>query len=474
MPTCCCVPGCSTRGGLSFPREERIRKLWIRAIRRNDEDITYKHWTPQPFSVVCHKHFREEDFTSETQHGTEPLRRQRKPDAVPSIFPWTKSKWSYGVDERSKRVLARRAKLEKDERENSEMETEMVSDVCNVYEMGNSVEVEDEKSCFSDNDIEISAPVAPVFVDSSSQTAKSPIMCIENFMYDDEGIMFYTGLSSYTDFLHVLYSLGEAAFHLNYIYNQVQNMSIENQLFLTLIKLRQHKPNFELSRLFSISQTTVENIWITWVNFMSRQWRELNFWPDKDLVSFFSPSDFYSKFPSTRVLLDGTEIPVKKPKPPIAQQATFSTYKNRNTVKVLVGSTPGGLISYVSSAYGGSASDRQLVERSPLVSTDLFEPGDSLMADKGFNVQDLFAPKDVSVNIPSFFKKQNRMSGKTVLRDRKISSKRVHIERLIGLGKTYKILKTPLNTTETKLASEILFVCFTLCNFKKCIVPKHA
>ncbi|XP_062587737.1 uncharacterized protein LOC134249389 [Saccostrea cucullata] len=207
---------------------------------------------------------------------------------------------------------------------------------------------------------------------------------------------------------------------------------------------------------------------------MSRQWRELNFWPEKDLVTFFSPSDFYSKFPSTRVLIDGTEIPVKKPKPPIAQQATFSTYKNRNTVKVLVGSTPGGLISYVSPAYGGSASDRQLVERSPLLSADLFEPGDSLMADKGFNVQDLFAPKDVTVNIPSFFKQKNRMSGKTVLRDRKISSKRVHIERLIGLGKTYKILKTPLNTTETKLASEILFVCFTLCNFKKCIVPKHA
>ncbi|XP_062597070.1 multiple epidermal growth factor-like domains protein 10 [Saccostrea cucullata] len=183
---------------------------------------------------------------------TEPLRRQRKPEAVPSIFPWTKSP-SINFDERSKRVVARRAKMEKD---------------------------------------------------SSSQTAKLPIMCIENFMYDDEGIMFYTGLSSYTDFLHVL------------------------------------------------------------------------------------------KFPSTRVLLDGTEIPVKKPKPPIALQATFSTYKNRNTVKVLVGSSPGGLISYVSPAYGGSASDRQLVERSPLLSADLFEPGDSLMADKGFNVQDLFAPKD--------------------------------------------------------------------------------
>lgn len=241
--------------------------------------------------------------------------------------------------------------------------------------------------------------------------------------------MFYTGLASYTDFLHVLYNLGEAAFHLNYIYNQVQNLTIENQLFLTLIKLRQYKTNFELSKLFSVSTTTVENIWLTWINFMSRQWREVNFWPDRDLVNFFAPRDFYSKFPTTRLIIDGTEIAVKKPKPPIAQQTTFSTYKNRNTMKVLVGSTPGGLTSFISPAYGGSASDRQLVERSPLL--NLCEPGDSVMSDKGFNVQDLFASRDVTINITTFFKKQNRMSGNTVLRDRKTSSKRVHIERII-------------------------------------------
>lgn len=94
------------------------------------------------------------------------------------------------------------------------------------------------------------------------------------------------------------------------------------------------------------------------------------------------------------------------------------------------------------------------------------------MSDKGFNVQDVFASRDITINIPTFLKKQNRMSGNTVLRNIKISSKRVHVERIIGLTKTFKILMGPLNSTETKLASEIIFVCFTLCNFRKCIVPK--
>ena len=34
------------------------------------------------------------------------------------------------------------------------------------------------------------------------------------------------------------------------------------------------------------------------------------------------------------------------------------------------------------------------------------DKGDSIMADKGFNVQDLFAPYDVTINIPTFFRKK--------------------------------------------------------------------
>jgi len=86
------------------------------------------------------------------------------------------------------------------------------------------------------------------------------------------------------------------------------------------------------------------------------------------------------------VIIDGTEIPIKVPKPPAAQQVTFWTYKNRNTAKILVGVTPGGLalVNFVSDAYGGSASDRQIIEKSML--TEKLELGDSAMTDKGFDV----------------------------------------------------------------------------------------
>ena len=117
-------------------------------------------------------------------------------------------------------------------------------------------------------------------------------------------------------------------------------------------------------------------------------------------------------------------------------------------------------------------SDRQICERSPLCTN--CDPGDSIMADKGFNVQDLFETNKIVINIPTFFKKTNQLSGKTILHDRKIASKRVHIERIIGLGKTYKILTSPLNNTEVSLASKIVKICFYLCNFRNSIVSKSA
>ncbi len=48
------------------------------------------------------------------------------------------------------------------------------------------------------------------------------------------------------------------------------------------------------------------------------------------------------------------------------------------------------------------------------------------------------------------------------MRDRKISTKRAHVEKVIGLAKTFKILTLPLNHTETLMVSDIVFVCFML------------
>jgi len=55
---------------------------------------------------------------------------------------------------------------------------------------------------------------------------------------------------------------------------------------MVMIKLRQHKTNFELSRLFGISESDVYSVFCTWVRFMALQWQELNIWLSCDFVQF--------------------------------------------------------------------------------------------------------------------------------------------------------------------------------------------
>ncbi|CAH2095700.1 unnamed protein product [Euphydryas editha] len=57
--------------------------------------------------------------------------------------------------------------------------------------------------------------------------------------------------------------------------------------------------------------------------------------------------------------------------------------------------------------------------------------------------------------------------------DKKLANQRVHIKRLIGLTKSYAILKTELNQFYVPSASKIFFICFMLCNFKEGIVSKN-
>ena len=91
------------------------------------------------------------------------------------------------------------------------------------------------------------------------------------------------------------------------------------------------------------------------------------------------PEVFKKEYPNTRIIIDATEFFIERPSSLLNQSCTFSNYKNRNTVKVLIGITPSGAISYVSQTYEGSISDRRLVELSGLL--QLLEPGDEIMAD---------------------------------------------------------------------------------------------
>jgi len=106
----------------------------------------------------------------------------------------------------------------------------------------------------------------------------------------------------------------------------------------------------------------------------------------------------FKKFPNTRVIIDCTEIFVEMLSSLVNQSITYPSYKSHNTFKLLVGISPTGIVTFLSKLWGGNASDKQIVKESGLL--NLLEPGDSVMADKGFLIPDLLDPLGVSLNMP--------------------------------------------------------------------------
>ena len=54
---------------------------------------------------------------------------------------------------------------------------------------------------------------------------------------------------------------------------------------------------------------------------------------------------------------------VEKPTSPHAQKATWSEYKQHNTIKTLVGITPNGYFSFLSKFWSGNTSDRKITQK---------------------------------------------------------------------------------------------------------------
>ena len=63
----------------------------------------------------------------------------------------------------------------------------------------------------------------------------------------------------------------------------------------------------------------------------------------------------------------------------------------------------------MSEVYEGSISDRKLVEVSGLLNK--LEPGNEVMANKGFTIHDLLTPHGIRLNIRPFLQKNMQMAG---------------------------------------------------------------
>ena len=289
------------------------------------------------------------------------------------------------------------------------------------------------------------------------------------FVKNDDKVLYYTGLTNWdilqTLFLHIQPSLMKRSV-----------LSPFQQLLVVLMRLRLNLACQDLAYRFKVHCSTISRNFHFVLDILYTELKPLILWPDRDTLRKTMPMDFRQYCPSCVVIIDCFEIFVERATNLLARAQTYSAYKHHNTVKYLIGITPQGTVSYISDSWGGRTSDKYITEHSNFLQNLI--PGDTILADRGFDIHDSVGSYSSQLKIPAFIKGKNQLSAIDVEQTRSIANVRIHVERVIGnLRKKYSILSAtqPIdfvtqNETATTL-DKIVCVSCGLINLCNSVVP---
>ncbi|XP_046334581.2 uncharacterized protein LOC125371557 [Haliotis rufescens] len=192
------------------------------------------------------------------------------------------------------------------------------------------------------------------------------------------------------------------------------------KLFMFFVRLRLGTPEQDLAVRFNCHISTISRKVITWANFLYFVLGSIPIWPSRVQVDRHMPQDFRLTYPSTRVILDCTEIRLQIPSALVVNSMFYSHYKSNCTLKGLIGIAPHGAVTFVSCLFTGVMSDVEITKLSGIL--DLVEPGDSVMADKGFTIASILSEKGVGLNIPPFLHNCGQFTAEEVAETQKMAN----------------------------------------------------
>ena len=376
------------------------------------------------------------------------------------------------------------------EMENITRERECDTDVVEKSEKDSLIaELKDKVAAALANNEELDKVVSKpkekvVDLERKYEKREERLFSFKNIASNDSLVAFYTGFPNYQTMM-ALYDFldpGEQGENINYWLSgkdvdstpksvkqgRPRTLKPVEEFFLTLCRLRQGFAELHLAQLFNISQPTVSQIFISWINFLYLKLGHINIWPSRELVNETMPEDFKAKYPTTRVIIDCTEVRCEMPSSLLLNSELFSSYKHHTTLKALVGISPRGFFTFIGQLYTGSISDREIVERSGFLNLP-FSKGDTVMADKGFTIDDIL-PLGVSLHIPPFLGMSDQMAAEDVIATQEIASLRIHVERAINKVKNFHIFDGVIPLTFFGVVNQMWCVCAMLCNMHDPII----
>jgi len=362
MPKSCAVFGCNatpvtepSRSFHQFPKDGKLREAWIKRVRRDN-------FAPSHSSYICSYHFDEDDFSKvSTDRPSEFQKRTLKRGSLP--------RWNLRGEDNDQRMPTRFTNAAQRARSPFEPATAISEQESQDMEIATSVEIE-----YSDTD-EKSNLVAEL----ARATGELNIIVQENallkqklFSYANlskEELKRYTGLDK-TNFDAVTRTIGRFEPLTYWSGKSVSSITSSDQLLIFIMKLRLDLPYFDLAKRYSVSHTTIQNVFLTYLHVFHEIFFQgyMDSVPSLEKNKCSMPNSF-EELSNCRIIIDCTEFLIETPRKDLeAAAASYSNYKSRLTAKFLIAVAPNGSITFVSEGFPGSTSDKVVTDQSKIIS----------------------------------------------------------------------------------------------------------
>lgn len=123
---------------------------------------------------------------------------------------------------------------------------------------------------------------------------------------------------------------------------------------------------------------------------------------------------------------------------------------------------PCGVVTFVSSLYTGSVSDIEITRKSQLL--QLLQPGDEVMADKGFLVERMLSVVGAKLIIPPL-KRSTQLSNEDTQKTQAIARLRILVERAIRRVKEYHIWDGLVLLSMVGSVNQLWAICCLMSNY---------
>lgn len=196
-----------------------------------------------------------------------------------------------------------------------------------------------------------------------------------NMKNDQEKLNFYTGITKEV-FMWILSNVECTTFF-------KVRLTKEDNLLIVLMKLKLGIFNKDIAYRFGVKPVIISKIVRHWLPKLANELKSFIVWLERDVVRKNLPNCF-KKFKNCICIIDCTEIFIERPLNLNARTQTWSSYKNNNTIKYFIGITPAGVVSFLSSGWGGRVSDKEITNNCGFLDKVLH--GDLILADRGFTI----------------------------------------------------------------------------------------